>query len=398
MPLRGHFNRLLPVISGLCQRGHTVNVFTHREFAIEVQRSGARFVDLFADLPLEEVDNESIPTSSRYVSFAGYYIGRLLDALRGSPPRLIVYDSFATIGWVLARLLGTPYVCVCAGHNRLGSGAVAERLRSGPVSISPYCEEAVDRLHRLGLDDVTPFSYLDCASPYLNIYCEPASFLHADERAPFEPVAFYGSVDPSLAAQRVLDGHPSWTTASSRGFRVYVSFGTTVWQVNPRGADRALEVLAHAIGSLPWAEALISLGRGASISKDNRAMRYPNVRVEDYVDQWRVLQEANVMITHQGLNSTHEALFHCVPMISYPFFGDQPSLTRRCQELGLARPLTDVVRANFGLEEVTSALVAAVEEVNNRELSGQRQVARSWELQVIKNRPQVLEQIASVMA
>jgi hypothetical protein len=54
-----------------------------------------------------------------------------------------------------------------------------------------------------------------------------------------------------------------------------------------------------------------------------------------------VLGEASLFLTHHGLNSTHEAIFQRVPMLSYPFFGDQPGARARTQELGLAVPLVD---------------------------------------------------------
>src|SRR5207302_4181633 len=100
-------------------------------------------------------------------------------------PSLIIYDSFAVIGWVLGRLLDIPHVCICAGHNRFGRAAVEKRVAAGGIAISPACEQAVARFNRLGLDDVTPFSYLMSASTHLNVYCEPPNFLLPEERAPF---------------------------------------------------------------------------------------------------------------------------------------------------------------------------------------------------------------------
>ena len=51
-----------------------------------------------------------------------------------------------------------------------------------------------------------------------------------------------------------------------------------------------------------------------------------------------------VFVTHHGLNSTHEAIYHRTPMLSYPFFGDQPYLANRCRDLGLSVPLVDTWR------------------------------------------------------
>lgn len=54
----------------------------------------------------------------------------------------------------------------------------------------------------------------------------------------------------------------------------------------------------------------------------------PNVTVLPFMDQWNALAQASVFITHHGLNSTHEAIWHQVPMISMPFFHDPPGLAR----------------------------------------------------------------------
>ena len=56
------------------------------------------------------------------------------------------------------------------------------------------------------------------------------------------------------------------------------------------------------------------------------------------MDQWAVLGETDLFVTHHGLNSTHEAIFNRVPMLSYPFFWDQPGLAAKCQAFGIARP------------------------------------------------------------
>lgn len=47
-----------------------------------------------------------------------------------------------------------------------------------------------------------------------------------------------------------------------------------------------------------------------------------------------------LFITHCGLMSTQEAIYHGIPIISMPFFMDQHSLTRKLSKKGVAVPLS----------------------------------------------------------
>ncbi len=115
------------------------------------------------------------------------------------------------------------------------------------------------------------------------------------------------------------------------------------------------------------------------------------MRVVDYVDQWAVLGEADLFITHHGTNSTHESIFHEVPMISYPFFGDQPALARRCQKFGLAVALTAAPQAPVTPETLGSALRRLADERDR--FAARLAEARSWELRTIAERGAVLDRV-----
>jgi UDP:flavonoid glycosyltransferase YjiC (YdhE family) len=107
------------------------------------------------------------------------------------------------------------------------------------------------------------------------------------------------------------------------------------------------------------------------------------------------LEQADVFVTHNGLNSTHEAVFHKVPMISYPLFWDHPPLAEKCQAFGLAIPLTPVVRA-----PVTEPLVhAALDEcIRGRDaIRAALARARGWELDVAAQRPAVLDRLLDLI-
>ena len=387
----GHVQILLPLISGLTARGCVVHAMTRADFRAEIERAGGCFANLYAGRPLDAADATSIPYPTRFVSFAATYAESLCADVAALAPAAIVYDTFTLAGPVVARRLGIPYVNVCPNHAPVPARMVEALLRDPRVAISAECRAAVRRLQEAhGMSSANPFSYYEALSPHLNVYPEPAEFLGPDERAAFEPIAFFGSLLPP-AARRDPDAARAFACDSGRT-NVYVSFGTGVWRYFAPAALAALRAISAAFADRD-AAVLISLGRGEVAADARGELVRSNVRVVDYVDQWAVLEEAGLFITHQGINSTHEAIFHEVPMISYPFFGDQPALARRCQQLGLAVPLAEP-QARITAEALASALRRLAEDQGR--FAARLAEARSWELRTIADRGAVLDRILSL--
>jgi UDP:flavonoid glycosyltransferase YjiC (YdhE family) len=174
---------------------------------------------------------------------------------------------------------------------------------------------------------------------------------------------------------------------SDSTLKIYVSFGTVVWRYYAGAAQDALAAIAEALGMNSNAEAVFSLGRIGSAPESIP----PNVSVLDYVDQDAVLREADVFVSHHGLNSTHEAIFHAVPMISYPIFSDQPALAAKCMALGIAVPLVNSPRGLMNAQAVNRAL---------RQIADRRVAMRArlfeWEIATISARHEVLRQILAL--
>lgn len=394
MPEPGHFQLLRPLISGLTRQGADVRVYTARQFQPQVRSDGATLVDLFEKYPLELADDASSPVPCRYVSYAGHYAGQLARDLERDRPSLILCETFALIGRVIAGLLDLPWVNVSPGHD-LNPERYLRRLEADPrVSIAPACHSAVASLReRYGLPDASPFSFVTSLSPFLNICCEPPSFLEREQRRVFEPLAFFGSlpsVDEPGRDSPEVDPH----FGGASRVRVYVSFGSVVWRYYRQEAFAALQAISGYLASRADLEGLISLGRAELEPAQYRRLESGNVRLETYVDQPAVLREADVFVTHHGINSTHEAIFNRVPMLSYPFFWDQPALAAKCQDRGLAVPLGAELRGPLSEAAVASAMEALSRDAEPRRARLQR--ARDDELEVIAGRDAVLRRIMSL--
>ena len=76
-------------------------------------------VDLFERYSLDDADGESLPVPCRFVTFAARYAEPVRRELERLGPSLVVYDTFAVIGRVVARSLSLFY-----GVEVIANGAV----------------------------------------------------------------------------------------------------------------------------------------------------------------------------------------------------------------------------------------------------------------------------------
>ena len=207
----------------------------------------------------------------RFVSYAGLYAREIITDAAALTPALVVNDTFAVIGRVVASALGIPFVNVCAGHDRRPGRVVDGYLRDPRLSVSAVCHGAIESLHALGLDDVTALSWADGVSPYLNVYCEPPAYLPADGRAAFEPIAFYGSLSP---CSEPTPGRASLFQSGDR-LRVYVSLGSVGWRLFHTETRSALDAIADALGARDDVDAVFSIGHEGATDDELAALGTP---------------------------------------------------------------------------------------------------------------------------
>lgn len=387
----GHIRAMLPVLSCLRERGLEVDVMTQRRLRPEVERIGARFIDLFDGRPVEAVDDSSIPVPSRYVTFTAAHADDLAQEVGALDPDLIVYETYSLMAPLIGRDLGVPYVNVVPNHALVPARSVAELEGQPRVSTSPACLAAVERLRRdHGLEDASPFSYVTALSPHLNLYPEPREFLPEADRAALEPLAFFGLPCP--------DGEPPTAEPVFRragaSRRLLASFGTIVWLYYADAALEALTTIARSCQKAGEVELVVALGGHRLEEQALAPLRAAGAEIRDYVDQRAALREADALITHHGINSTHEAILERVPMLSYPFFGDQPRLAARCRELGLAMPLAEGSAGRVAPEALPRAL--ATLDADREGFGARLEEARGWELRTVAERDAVLDRILAL--
>jgi len=72
-----------------------------------------------------------------------------------------------------------------------------------------------------------------------------------------------------------------------------------------------------------------------------------NFIVRSFVPQIEILRRAAAFVTHGGMNSVQEALYHGVPLVAAPLAADQFWISARASELGAALVL-DPARVEAG--------------------------------------------------
>lgn len=390
MGYAGHLRRMVPVLQGLVEAGAQVHLFSSLTSREVVERLGVHHHDLFADGSPDQSDPDTWPRSMRSLAFAadhGEAIARRAAALA---PDLILYDSFACLGEAMARRFGIPSVSLSSGHNRPRAASAEHVRQMGEQHLSPRALESMLVLReRYGLHAEKPTDLWLTKSPWLNLYGEPPEFLPTGDRESFHPIAFFGS----LQQDRILDPTPVFSADAAIRHRLFVALGSINWRYFSAAVHETLRAVSQAVTSMPDAEAIVSLC-GEDVSAVP-GVAHARVQVASFVDQWSVLAQATTVITHHGLNSTHEAIWHQVPMLSVPFIHDQPGLARRCQAFGLALPLAEPLSRVPTVAQVRAAIEQA--QMQRTSMLERLSVAKDWEQHVIAQRPAVIARILALI-
>lgn len=345
----GHVTPTLPLAAALVRRGHRVEYACGPEFGDLVAGAGAKWValpGLARFVPPAEVGPEVVALWFRHF-FAGlaatYPV--LLEHCRAERPDGVVYDATNWPARVVARQLGLRAVRTVPN--------LAENETYSQVNDALHADLDDDPQMAAFVDDVAVFAAvhgvdLDVAATFdvtedLNLVFVPRAFQPAgnsfDDRFRF--------VGAMIGDREQVQ---SWTSPHPELPLVYISLGS-IFTDKPEFYRVCLE----AFGDRRFQVAMTIGGVDAS----GLGPLPPTVHVQPWLPQLAVLRQASAFITHAGMNSTMEALYYGVPLLTLPQMPEQAVNADRVVALGLGQQLdvravtADALRD--ALDQVTSS-------------------------------------------
>ncbi len=337
VPAYGHVNPSLPVVTELVRRGETVFYTATEEFRPHVEEAGASFRAYRGfQMPDEaSLTGHPLRLAAAMARMAQTLIPEVLDLLRQDRPDYLIHDGMNLAGKVAARVLDLPAIAsipifaMSTSNRRPTWGEL-----SGMIRLSLTGLPHVVRFQRLAAAigrsfDVPPPSLTDIFNNRqpLNIVYTSREFQPAGDT--FDDS--YRFVGPCLRPDPDPGDFP--LDRLDRASTLYISLGTLLYR-RPGFYRLCLEALRDYPGTV-----VMSVGRATDI--ETLGPLPDHVFARPHVPQIPVLRRTALFITHAGMNSVHEALYHDVPLLLFPQSYEQNDVADRVVALGAGRRLPE---------------------------------------------------------
>lgn len=327
IPAHGHTNPTLGVVRELVSRGHQVWYYSYELMRQKIEDTGAIFVSC------DEFDTQqhlSPRDAARVGKDLAFSTKILVDTtlaldepvcreMERLEPDCIVADSMAVWGKAIARKLGIPFVSSTttfafnqhsARVMKQSIGQMLSMLLSMP-KINKDLQRLRDRGYPMNsILDILQNDDRTHTVVYTSPQFQPCSETFSDR---------YAFVGPCIrpAAETII---------KTRQKLVYLSMGTVNNDMLPfyRDCIRAFAGTAYQV--------ILSVGSMVPLAALGDLPE--NVAVFPHVDQVAVLEQADVFISHGGMNSVSESLYFGVPLVLLPQTAEQSGVARRVTELG----------------------------------------------------------------
>ncbi|HHX57962.1 MAG TPA: glycosyl transferase [Clostridiales bacterium] len=320
LPYTGHTNPTLGLAKKLVERGHIVDYILSNDWREKIAATGATFI------PYDNYPNDLSFSKAKILCFRAAYE----TALRiGKDYDIIIYEFLFFLGKSLGDKLKKPVVrqFTTFALNENSFTYMADRIMK--LNILNRCSVLRSLVTKLFFAPKISMKENDFVKeilfnkPDLNIVYIPREFQIFENE--FED-SEYSFVGPSICERietQVIPFH------EMKHPIIYVSLGT-IFNNNKSFYLKCIKAFCKNSATL-----ILSIGSKIKIEDF-----YPlpkNCYVYNHVPQLEVLEQADLFITHGGMNSINEAMYYGVPMLVFPYATDQPANADRIAELGLGK-------------------------------------------------------------
>jgi len=322
LPELGHILPTLPLTRGLINQGHRVVYLTAPQFWQEIASVGG----VNEPLIYQDASSPKLSGSAVWYRFAsGDASGKRVPQLQHVVKSLMDRGTFTLV--LCDRILEVKY--------KSGLADLIGRQRVVLFSSSLF--------------DWDDSNCGEVGGPTI-VFC-PECFELPQFRIPRHQV-FY--VEPSLKPID-LESEGAEITRTSRPL-IIAAFGTQ--SVRYGRLSACIEVIGKLARRRQDLQFVLAAGSSPSTGSLVQCGALPNLTVQEYLPQRRLLKFASAMITHGGLGSIKEAIFEGVPLIVIPMLRDQPFNAMRIRHHGLGEAIFPDRLSLLGLEEALLHVLA----------------------------------------
>lgn len=327
IPAHGHTNPTLGVVRELISRGHQVFYYSYNMMREKIEATGATFVSCDEYDQEQRLDAKDAVRVGKDLAFSTQILvdttlaldDTVCEHMRELNPDCIVADSMAVWGKAVALKLGIPFVSSTTtfAFNQYSAKIMKQSLRQmfGMIFSMTKINKNIKRLQEKGypvksvLDIIQNDNNTDTIV-YTSPEFQPCSETFSDE---------YVFVGPSI--------RPIENIFEKKSDKlIYISMGTVI-NDSTEFYKKCIEALAN-----KKYQVIMSVGNLINI-EDLGAVPY-NITISRFVDQIAVLSQADVFLTHCGMNSVNESLYYKVPLVMYPQTSEQDGVATRVEQLG----------------------------------------------------------------
>ncbi|AJG96512.1 UDP-glucosyltransferase [Bacillus tropicus] len=348
-PAEGHVNPTLSLVKSYTERGDHVHYITTEQFKDRIEDLGATVYthpDLLKEISIDSETPGGLNSFFRVHVQTSLYILEITKQLcENIHFDFVIYDIFGA-GELVKEYLQIPGIV--SSPIFLIPPKFLETLPFHPNAEIPFdpdeiSEQLLYRIeHEFGVKPKNNLQFMhnkgDITLVYTSRYFQPNSDSFGENNI------FIG---PSISKRKTNVEFPLESLKDKKV--IYISMGTLLEGLEPF-FNTCIDAFSDFDGLV-----VMAIGDRNDRSKIKKAP--DNFIIASYVPQTEVLSEADIFITHGGMNSVHDAIHFNVPFVIIPHDKDQPMIAQRLTELEAAnRLLKEHVNVQTLREAVTDVL------------------------------------------